>query len=141
MIASLKLDQEERKDVWRGSCKSSSSSSVEVIDLNEPVPYRFEYRPVLKKSLQNFDAVLGQFKSVYDREDDEQNELPKQTIFQKKISKNITGDVTDSQLNSQAEMKALSCPSSKQKSQFSLKNIDKKRSYLKDLKTKDPSMS
>ncbi len=60
---------EEHKDFKHESCKSSSSSSVEVIDLNEPVPFRFEYRPVLKKSLQNFDAVLGQYKSVYDRED------------------------------------------------------------------------
>ena len=68
-----------------------------MIDLDEPVPFRFEYRPVLKKSLQNFDAVLGQFKSVYDREDNKENELPKQTVFKQKLSKEITGDVIEIQ--------------------------------------------
>ena len=97
MIASLKLDEEEKKDIRRGSCKSISSLSVEVIHLNEPVPYRLEHRLVLKKSLQNFDAVLGQFKSVCDRDDNEQNKLPKQTVFQKKISKNTRVVAIDSQ--------------------------------------------
>ena len=112
-----------------------------MIVFNEPVSSRCKYRPVLKKSLQNFHGVLGQFKSVYDREDNKQNKVPKQTVFQKKVSKNITGDVLEYQKRELEEIKALSCPCSKLKSQFSLQNVDKKRSYLKDLKETDPSMS
>ena len=95
MIASLKLSEGEKNGSEQSG--SSSVSSVEVINLNEPVPHRFEYRVVLKKSLQNFDAVLGQIKSVGDRDENEQNLLPKQTVFKKKISKNITGAIIESQ--------------------------------------------
>ena len=95
MIAILNLSEERKDDQ---SCLSSSSSAVQVIDLDEPVPPRFEYRVLLKKSLQNFDAALGQFKSVPDRDANEQNELPKQTIFKQKRSIDILGARVDRRL-------------------------------------------
>ena len=95
LIAILNLSEERKDDQ---SCLSSSSSAVQVIDLDDPVPHSSEYRVLLKKSLQKFDAAQGQFKSVPDRDANEQNELPKQTIFKQKQSIDILDASVDCRL-------------------------------------------